>query len=248
MRAKTWGANEVCDFNWRNYVIYISFLVIFLFFSIAVYNKSFLTGGNLMNIARQTAMVSVMAIGMTFVLSAGEIDLSIGSIVALSSLITALTLRDTNNLVLAVVAGLGSGALIGLINGLLATKVNIPSFLVTLGTSGIISGFARWITNLEAVPVTNDTYNFVFGSGDLGPVSILFVWTGLLLIAGHVLLRNTAFGRKVLATGGNRIAARYSGVRVDRIKIMVLVMKWHYGGPRGYAIRWAATRCSLYPR
>jgi ribose transport system permease protein len=223
MRDKTLARPGTRTFNWRNYVIYISFLVIFLFFSVALYDKSFLTGANLMNIARQTAMVSVMAIGMTFVLSAGEIDLSIGSTVALSSLVTALVLRDSN-IVVALIAGVGSGALIGLINGLLTTKVNIPSFLVTLGTSGIISGFARWITNLEAVPVTNDTYNFVFGSGDIGRISVLFVWTGLLLMIGHILLRNTTFGRKVLATGGNRIAARYSGVRVHRIKISVLMM------------------------
>ena len=207
----------------RNYVIYISFIVIFVLFSIILRDKSFLTGANLMNIARQTAMVSVMAIGMTFVLCAGEIDLSIGSTVALASLVAALALRDSN-IVVAIAAGLGCGAVIGLVNGLLTTKVNIPSFLVTLGMMSIISGCARWITNLEAVPVTNSAFNFLFGSGDIGPVSVLFVWTGGLMLVGHIVLRKTAFGRQVLATGGNRTAARYSGVRVDRIKIAVLVL------------------------
>jgi ribose transport system permease protein len=223
MRIKSWSRPNLQGFAWRNYVIYASFLVIFVFFSIALYDKSFLTGANLMNIARQTAMVSVMAIGMTFVLCAGEIDLSIGSIVAFSALLTTLALRDYG-IGLAVVVGLSSGAIIGLVNGLLTTRVHIPSFLVTLGMMGIVSGFARWVTNLEAVPVTNDFYNFLFGSGDLGPISILFVWTGVILVVGHIVLRQTAFGREVLATGGNRMAARYSGVRVDRIKTAVLVL------------------------
>jgi ribose transport system permease protein len=207
----------------RDYVIYISFILILAFFSIALHDRSFLTGSNLMNIARQTAMVSVMAIGMTFVLSAGEIDLSIGSTVALASLVATLALRDYG-IWAAIPAGLGTGAVIGLTNGLLTTKARIPSFLVTLGMMAIVSGFARWTTNLEAVPVTSDAFNFIFGSGDIGPVSILFVWTGILLILGHITLKKTPFGRQVLASGGNRIAARNSGVRVDRIKTLVLVL------------------------
>lgn len=220
---KSWSSTAARRIDVKKYIIYISFVAIFAFFSVALYNKSFLTGENLMNIARQTAMVSVMAIGMTFVLAAGEIDLSIGSTVALSSLVTALALRDYN-VWLAIPAGLGTGAVVGIVNGVLTTKVRIPSFLVTLGMMGIVSGFARWITNLEAIPVTNNGFNFVFGSGDFGPVSILFVWTGAMLIIGHVLLTKTAFGRQVLATGGNKIAAGYSGVKVDRIKITVLLL------------------------
>lgn len=214
---------RVASLDIGNYVIYVGFAAVVAFFAIVLHDKSFLTVGNLTNIARQTAMISIMAIGFVFVLSAGEIDLSLGAVVAFSSLITALVLRDYG-LVLAVPAGLATGALIGLVNGLVTTRVRIPSFLVTLGTLGIVNGLARWITDLKSIPVTDSTYTFLFGSGDLGPIPILFVWTGVALAVGHVVLRKTAFGRQILATGGNRTAALYSGVKTDRIKTLALVV------------------------
>jgi ribose transport system permease protein len=116
------------------------------------------------------------------------------------------------------------GLLIGLANGLLTTRLRIPSFLVTLGMLSIVVGLARLTTNLEPVPVVDQTYAFLFGSGSIGPVPILLVWTGGFLVAFHILLRHTPFGRQVLATGGNRIAASYSGINTDRVKVIVLMM------------------------
>ena len=205
------------------FIVYIAFLAIFIFFSILLRGRGFLSSENLMNIARQTAMISVMAVGMTFVLAAGEIDLSIGSIVALASLTTALALRHSTLLV-GVIVGLGTGVLIGMVNGLFVAKIGVPSFLVTLGMTGIITGLARWITQLKSIPVTNKTYNFIFGSGDIGPISILFIWTIVLLILGQITLKKTKFGRYVLATGGNKISALYSGINVERIKFLVMVL------------------------
>jgi ribose transport system permease protein len=205
-------------------VVYLGFVLIVIFFSVTLRDKGFLGTDNLVNILRQTTFVSIMAIGMAFVLSAGEIDLSIGSTVALSALVTAVLLRDVGPIPVAVGGGLAVGLVVGLVNGLLTTKLRIPSFLVTLGTLGVVSGLARDLTNLASVPVTDAGYTFVFGSGDIGPIPILFVWTVLVLIAGHVLYRRTSFGRQVLATGGNRTAARYSGIRTDRIRIAVLVI------------------------
>jgi ribose transport system permease protein len=207
----------------RNYVVYLSFVVILLFFSVALRDKGFLSSDNLMNILRQTAMVSIMAVGMTFTITAGEIDLSLGSIVALSALVTAVLL-DTQSVFVAVMGGLGVGVLAGLINGLITTKVRIPAFLVTLGTAGVISGLARMITNLQAAPITNPAYNFIFGSGDIGPFSTLFIWTIVFAVIGYLVLEKTPFGRAVTATGGNRSAARYSGIRTDNIRIAVMVI------------------------
>lgn len=211
------------SFDFRNYVVYLSFLVILAFFSVVLFDRGFLSPDNFMNILRQTAMVSVMAIGMAFTLSAGEIDLSISSTVALAALVGALVVQQTNPL-FAILAALGVGLGVGLANGLLVTKLRIPAFLVTLGSAGIVSGLAREITNLQAVPITDQSFNFIFGSGDLGPISMLFVWTTILLVVGHVVYRKTPFGRAVLATGGNRAAARFSGVPVERIRIAVLVI------------------------
>lgn len=207
----------------RNYVVYLSFVVIVLFFAVTLRDKGFLSSDNLMNILRQTAMVSIMAVGMTFTITAGEIDLSIGSTVALSALVTAVLL-NTMPMVVAVLAGMGVGLLAGLFNGVVTTKVRIPAFLVTLGTSGVISGLARMITNLQAKPITNETFNFIFGSGDIGPFSTLFIWTIVVTVIGYLVFEKTPFGRAVTATGGNRSAARYSGVRTDNIRIAVMAI------------------------
>jgi len=217
------GNQPVRTFNTKEFIVYIAFLAIFIFFSVLLRGRGFLSSENLMNIARQTAMISVMAVGMTFVLAAGEIDLSIGSIVALASLTTALALRHSFLLV-GVGVGLGTGVLIGLVNGLFVARIGVPSFLVTLGMTGIITGLARWITQLKSIPVTNNTYNFIFGSGDIGPVSILFIWTVVLLVLGQITLRKTKFGRYVLATGGNKVSALYSGINVEGIKFSVMVL------------------------
>lgn len=214
---------KIRSINYRDYVVYLSFVVILLLFSFLLRNKGFLTSDNLMNVLRQTAMVSVMAVGMTFTITAGEIDLSLGGTVALSALVTALVLR-TQPIILAVVAGLGIGVVVGLVNGFVTTKVRIPAFLVTLGTQSIVSGFSRTITNLQSVPITNELYNFIFGSGDIGFFSTLFIWTIIIAVLGYLLLTKMPFGKAVHATGGNRNAARYSGVKTDNIRIAVLVL------------------------
>src|SRR5512146_341025 len=207
----------------RGAIIYVGFVAIFAFFAVTLRDSGFLTVDNQLNILRQTAFVSVMSFGTTFALSAGEIDLSIGSVVALSAMVTAVFLRDQNALV-AVPAGLSVGIIVGLANGLLTTRLRVPSFLITLGTAGIVGGLARFITNLQPVPVLDQTYTFVFGSGNAGPFPTLFLWTLAVLLVAHVLFRKTTFGRQLLATGGNRTAARYSGINTARIRVASLVV------------------------
>jgi ribose transport system permease protein len=209
--------------DWRQYVVYLGFVAILIFFAIAVGGRGFLTFSNLMNIIRQTTPISIMAVGMAFALSAGEIDLSIGAVVALAALVTGLLLRETN-MALAILGGLGVGLGVGLVNGIITVKVRIPSFLVTLGTLSIVTGLARTITDLQAVPILNKTYNDAFGSGAFGSFSILFVWTVAAMLIGHIVYRHATFGRHVLATGGNRTAAESVGIRTGRIKVAVLVI------------------------
>jgi ribose transport system permease protein len=207
----------------RSYLVYLAFVVILCFFAIVLNDRGFLTVSNLLNILRQTAPISIMAIGAAFALSAGEIDLSIGAVVALAALVTAVVL-DANGLVWGIVAGISVGAVVGLFNGLLVIKVRIPSFLVTLGTLSIVTGLARTITDLQSVPIQDTTYNYVFGSGAVGPISTLLLWTAFGVLLGHIIYRHTRFGQHVLATGGNRAAANYVGVNTGRIKIAVLVI------------------------
>ena len=210
-------------FDYKKYIVYISFITVLVVFSIILRDRGFLSYGNIMNILRQTAMISVAAVGMTFAISAGLIDLSTGSVVAMSALTTALILRVTG-WIPAAICGLLVGFVSGFLNGIVVAKVRIPAFLVTLGTSSVFAGIARTMTNLEAVPIINANFNFIFGSGDIGPISTLFLWTIVIMILGHILYRKTSFGRAVLAVGGNESTARYSGIKVDQIKLWAMTL------------------------
>jgi ribose transport system permease protein len=218
LQLKRWAP----DIVWSNYVVYLGFVVTFLYFAITQ-TEYFLTRSNLTNIAVQSAPITVMAVGMVFVLCAGEIDLSIGSVVALAALSAAKVLQDYDNWVLAALAGLGVGALVGLVNGLFVTRLRLPSFLVTLATMGLVAGIARQLTDLQSVPVTNSTFIDVFGGSRPLGVQVLIWWTAAVVGGGWLLLRRKRAGAHVLAVGNNAAASRVSGIKVDRVRLMVLV-------------------------
>ena len=209
--------------TWRQYVIYLGFVTIFVIFSFALFDKGFLDPNNLLNIIRQTAMIAVMAVAMTFVLAAGEIDLSIGAVAGLTTVTTAMAI-DAAGPFVGVCAGLATGLAVGIFNGLLTTKIGIPSFLTTLAMLGIAKGVAMWVSGTAAIPILAPTYSYLFGGGNIGPVPTLLVWMLLFGVAGHLVLRRTGFGRRVLATGGNETAARYSGVDTRGVKMRVLII------------------------
>jgi ribose transport system permease protein len=214
---------RIARFDWRQYVVYIGFVVLLLFFSIVLSGSGFLNPNNLLNIVRQTAIISVMAVAMTFVISAAEIDLSVGALAGLASVVTAMTIQQYGML-----AGMGAGLLVGLVvgslNGFLVTRFGIPSFLVTLGMLGIAQGVAMWISATAPIPILDNTYNNIFGSGQIGPIPSLVIWPLVFLVGGYVVLRKTPYGRQVLATGGNTTAARFSGVNTRRIKFLVFLV------------------------
>ena len=210
-------------FDWRQYIIYIGFLIVFVVFALTLGQKGFLTSTNLLNVFRQTAIISIMAVAMTFVIGAGHIDLSVGAVAGLSSVTTALALGSWGlPLPAAVVVGLVTGLIVGLANGFLVAFVRIPSFLVTLGMLGIVNGAAQWLSNTSPIPIQNNTFTFIFGSGDIGPIPSLLIWTAVIFVIGHVVLRKTTYGRRVLATGGNAVAARFSGVDTRMITFLVM--------------------------
>ena len=209
--------------NWRQFIPYLGFVLIFVFFSLYLPRDQFLDSNNLLNILRQTAMISIMAVAMTYVLSAGEIDLSIGMVAGLASIVAAVAM-DSYGIVGGVVAGLATGAIVGLVNGVLTTRIGIPSFLTTLAMMGIARGMAMWLTKTKSVPILDENFIAIFGGGDLGPVPGLVLWTLAFAAVGHVVLRKTTFGRRVLATGGSETAARYSGIDTRSIKLRVLII------------------------
>jgi ribose transport system permease protein len=209
--------------DWRRYVMYIAFVLVLVVFAIFLADRGFLTSRNLLNIVAQSAIIGVMAVAMTFVIGAAQIDLSVGSVAGLSSVAAGLAIRDYG-LVAGVAAGLAVGLAVGAFNGVMTTRVRIPSFLVTLAMLGIANGIARWITDTAPVPIREDLWSTLFGRGRIGELPSLAIWVLVFMLVGHVVLRKTAFGREVLATGGNETSARFSGVNTRATTMRVLVL------------------------
>jgi ribose transport system permease protein len=209
--------------DWRRYIIYIGFVVVFVVFAVTLGDHGFVSSNNLLNIFRQAATISIIAVGVTFVISCAEIDLSVGSVAGLASVCTAMAISHWG-VVAGIAAGLAVGVVVGTINGTLVSMLNIPSFLVTLGMLGMAAGVAQWITASAPQPILDDTYNLIFGGGNFGPIPGLLVWMAIFVALGAVVLAKTRFGRQVLATGGNRTAAEFSGVRTRRIKFQVMLL------------------------
>lgn len=231
---------------WTNYVVYIGFVLVFVFFAITQ-TSYFLTSTNLTNIVVQAAPITIMAIGTVFMLSLGEIDLSIGSIVALSALSAALILESTQQWWIGALAGLATGAIVGFVNGVFVTYVRLPSFLVTLATMGLVTGIARQLTNLQSVPVHDNIFVWIFGGGKLLGVSILIWWTVVIVLVGWHLLSQRRFGAHVLAIGNNVNAARVSGIILNRVKMTVFIISGTAAGLAGilYDGRLGGARYSL---
>ena len=210
------------NINISKCMVYIIFLVVLSLFAIFI-GGSFFSLNNILNIIRQTAVVSMIAVTMTFVIAIGEIDLSVGSTIGLSGLMAALVLQSTDNIPLAILAALVVGLVVGLINGLLIVALNLPSFLVTLGMQMVLVGTSMWITNTTAIPIGNTTFTFIFGGGSIGKLPLLLLWVLITGAVGYIVLNRTPYGKKVLAVGGNATSARYSGINVKKIVVYVFV-------------------------
>jgi ribose transport system permease protein len=195
---------------------------------------SFFAPGNLELMARQTAIVCMAALGMTIVIATGGIDLSVGSIIALSTVVIALMLRADQPPLLAAVAGVGAAALCGLVNGVLITRLRVVPFIVTLGTMLVVRGAAKGFAEerrLEA-PITwlNDLLRTQSGWAIL-PAGIWAVLLLALVVAG--VLRYTRFGRHVFAIGSNERMARLCGVAISRTKVLVYTISAALAGMAG---------------
>lgn len=207
----------------REAFIYYIFILVLTLFAVFLHDTAFLTASNFMNIVRQMAPVTVMAVGLTFALSVGHIDLSIGAVVALSALVGALLLQYTS-IPMAVAGALFVGAVIGLINGLLIERMKVSSLLITLGTMGVVTGIARQITNLESVPIINRDFTFIFGAGDIFGIPVLLIWTLAIAGIGYIVMQKLAFGRHLLAVGGSSKAALAMGIKVTRVRLYALII------------------------
>ncbi len=197
-------------------------IALFIFFSLA--SPFFFNASNLTNLGRQMVLLAVTAFAMTFIILSGEIDLSVGSVVSLISIFVAMTLRDSGSIPLAVLIGVGSGVLIGSINGIITVIGRVPSFITTLGMFSAARGIALAITNAVAIPILNQDYLFVFQEARPLGIAVSVIYAVVLFAALHFLLTRTQFGVSVYAVGGNPKAARLSGIATRRVKIGVFAL------------------------
>jgi ribose transport system permease protein len=188
---------------------------------IAMATPYFLTSDNLMGVFRSFSTTAIMSIGMVMVIITGGIDLSVGSVMGLAGLVTALAFQNGFSTAVSVGCGLGVGVSFGMVNGLLVTVGRLPPFIATLGTLSIGRGLMYIVT--KGVPVTPDTPEIFtqIGQGYLGVVPAPVVIMVVLAIVFSVIMAYTTFGRHVYATGGNEHAAWISGVNTSRTKLIV---------------------------
>lgn len=197
--------------------------LIILMAVITIINSNFLTANNLLNLLLQVTSNALIAFGMTFVILTGGIDLSVGSILALSSALTAGLLGSGMPVTLAILISLILGCILGMMNGLLISYGKLAPFIVTLATMTIFRGATLVYTNGN--PITkglSDTFLFQFlGQGYIVGIPFPVVIMFIVFIVLYVLLHKTAFGKSVYAIGGNEKAAYISGVKLNKVKIII---------------------------
>ena len=224
----------------RPYMLYIAFVVLLVVFSLS--SPWFLSVDNFLNIGRQTTLVSIIAVGMTFVIIARQIDLSVASTLALSGMAAALAMSQiSNSWIVGAAAGLGTGALVGLLNGILTTQLSIPSFLVTLGSLSMARGLAMMVTNTKPVIITNEAYFAIFGEGTFLGIPVPIAWTLAAMIVGILLLHYNVFGRRIYAVGGNPTAALYSGINTKWVTTAAFVLTGALAGLAALVLSAAGT-------
>ncbi len=205
----------------NDYATVIVFLVIIIILSIAT--DDFLTARNLSNVGRQVTMNAIVAAGMTVVLLTGGIDLSVGSIVALVGVVTAMFLVDGTPVWLSILIGLALGGFVGLINGLIITRLKIPYFIVTLAMMTIVRGVGFLLTGGLPVAYFPESFQMI-GKGSVGPFSVSVIIVAIVFFLLHVVLGHTSLGRYIYAIGGNEEAVRLSGINVGMYKTIVYVI------------------------
>ncbi|RVO67631.1 ABC transporter permease [Sinorhizobium meliloti] len=201
--------------------IFLSLVMLCIVFSF--FNPRFMTVVNFMNILQQVAVVAIAAFGMTWVILLGEIDLSVGSIIAVAGMVGAQCFAFGMGFVPAIALTLAAGALMGMLNGVLTAKLLLPSFIVTVATMGIYRGMVSLPTNGAPAMIENETWTAIGTESFLGLPIIIWV-VAVLFVINQIVLSKTSFGRRAYLTGGNREAAVYSGIKVDRLKILIFMI------------------------
>ncbi len=210
-------------YNFANVGVYITLFVLILIFSLL--SENFLTANNMINLFRQIAINGLIAIGMTLVITTGGIDLSVGSILGLTAMVTAFLMVSGISPFIAILVCLGLGALLGFINGYIIAQYKLQAFIVTLATMTTFRGVTYVICGGKPISNISDSVLFTFiGKGSLLGIPIPIFIFFIAFIIAYIVLNKTVFGRNVYATGGNETAAKLSGVDIKNTHIKVYVI------------------------
>ncbi|RKQ15140.1 ABC transporter permease [Ureibacillus endophyticus] len=208
-------------FNWNKLkdilLPFLALAILVVVFSIM--NENFLTGNNISNLLRQMSILLIVALAGTLVILIGSIDLSVGSIVTLSGTIAALTIPTMG--VWAVFVGMAIGMIAGMINGLIFTIFKIPSFLVTLGMMSAFAGLSNYISQGKPITFFNQSFSNLAQGALIPGIPNLFLFGIICFVVMYLISTRTVFGRNVFAVGGGEKVAALSGIKINRLKVIV---------------------------
>ena len=198
-------------------------VLLVLFAALSFLSDTFRTLPNLINVARQVSINAIIAAGMTFIIITGGIDLSVGSLVALSGCIAMMVIQATGSSIVGVLAGLVFGGIAGAFNGAMSAWAKIPPFIVTLASLTIFRGTALIITGGTPIIMFEGEFR-VLGQGYLLGIPVPVILMIIVILIMHIVLTRTSFGAHVSAVGGNEEASRLSGIKVPQVKFKVYII------------------------
>ncbi len=221
--------NNVLSTVTKKYSIFMILFVLFFICSLA--NPNFLTANNLTNISRQLAVTTILAFGQTMLIISGMLDLSQGSVLALSGVFAVSTYKATGSLVLSIVVGIITGVVCNFINAIMVSSLKTPPFIATLAMLTMARGVALLFTEGQNILQLGDF--IVFGQGSLGVIPIPIIFLVIIAIITWYILRHTRFGRSLYAVGGNEEASVASGINVSRVKYKAFIINGIFVGIAG---------------
>ena len=213
-------------------VLFVPGLIVVLCVTLSFASPYFLNSRNFAQILMQGAVLGIVAVGATFVIIGGDLDLSVGYNVALSGVTTAMIASNSGSWQVGALAGVSAGVALGLVNGFLTTVLNVPSFVATLGTGTVAGGLALYLTGGSTISGLPEGFGALATTDILGFQSMVWIML-LLFVLGGILLHRTSFGVRVFSTGGNRQAAFLSGISVSRIRVAYFSLAGLCGGIAG---------------
>ncbi len=208
----------------KSQIIGIVIILLVMCLALMISTEQFLVEDNIFSVLRQISFIAILAIGECLVIITGGIDLSVGSVFAMSSVVGAMSMAQWGvSVFMGIIIGLVVGAVFGLANGLFITKLRLPPFIATLGTLSIARGLAYGVTGGYPISSLPPAFKYI-GQGYIGPVPFPVVLLVFFAIVFTIFLKKTVLGRRIYAIGGNEESARVSGIKVQNIKLIVYIL------------------------